>query len=94
MHIWADELVLKIDKTLIEKLVDFTSSKNTYLFIKNCPVGALPETPVVSGFIKNQDVTIPAKTLFALFSIIGIEPISYIGENEGRALRHVVPKQK
>ncbi len=92
MHRWAEELKAIIDKELLQSLEGFAKGSEVCMLVKNCPIGNLPDTPVGSGYIDNDHVMLPAKTLFALFGLMKIMPISYIGENQGRAIRHVVPK--
>lgn len=92
MGSWANELKKYSDNSLIKSLSDFATSDKVSILIKHCPVGNLPDTPVTSGYIDSEHVMLPAKFLFAVFALIGVTPIFYIGENSGKAIRHVVPK--
>jgi len=80
------------DTDTVARLENFVTSDEKSILFKNCPIGNLPDTPVTNGYIENEHVMKPVKFLFGLFALLGIHPISYIGENQGKAIRHVVPK--
>ncbi len=79
-------------KNILEKLESFKDGNESVLFIDNFPIGNLPNTPTRKGFIENEYIVTPVKFIFALFSLMRISPVSYIGENYGKIIRHVVPR--
>ncbi|SSC10284.1 hypothetical protein BPUTEOSOX_56 [thiotrophic endosymbiont of Bathymodiolus puteoserpentis (Logatchev)] len=92
MDSWSNELRRVLDKALLNTLTNFSSSNETAILIRGCPIGNLPDTPVTSGYIESEHVMLSAKFLFAMFGLMKIMPISYTGENSGKAIRHIVPK--
>lgn len=53
----------------------------------------LPPTPTLTGFVENKEIELSALNLVSYCLSLGIYPVVYEGENEGKLLRHVVPKQ-
>lgn len=79
-------------KNILEKLEAFKDSDESILFIDNFPIENLPNTPTRKGFIENEYIITPIKFIFALFAAMKIFPVSYIGENYGKIIRHVLPR--
>jgi L-asparagine oxygenase len=79
-------------KNSLAELKKFKENKESVLFIRNMPIGNIPNTPTRKGYIKNEYIITPVKFLFSLFSILKVSPVSYIGENYGKTIRHVVPR--
>lgn len=53
----------------------------------------LPDTPTKTAFVENDEIPTTALNLISYCVALGIYPVVYQGENEGKLIRHVVPKQ-
>lgn len=53
----------------------------------------LPLTPTSSGFVDETDILETIQSLFSYLSGMKLYPVVYEGENDGRLLRHVVPRE-
>lgn len=53
----------------------------------------LPSTPTKSGFVDESEIAVSVSSLFAYLSAMDLYPVVYEGENDGRLLRNVVPKE-
>lgn len=61
------------------------------LILRNCPIDrSLPPTPY-SGMLSPAQSPISCLVNLTLFQLLGISPVVYEGENDGRLFRHVVP---
>lgn len=52
----------------------------------------LPDTPIQTGFVSNNAIFETAINLIAYLNALKLYPIVYEGENDGRLIRHVVPR--
>lgn len=52
----------------------------------------LPPTPIQTGFIKNSEIPESVINLLGYVCLLGMYPVVYQGENDGRLIRHVVPR--
>lgn len=52
----------------------------------------LPLTPIRTGFTKNSEIPESAINLLGYVCLLGMYPVVYQGENDGRLIRHVVPR--
>ncbi|WP_156816475.1 TauD/TfdA family dioxygenase [Oceanimonas smirnovii] len=50
-------------------------------------------TPTDTGFVLNQEITNSAISLVSYCVSLSLYPVVYQGENDGRLIRHVVPKR-
>ncbi|WP_258197938.1 TauD/TfdA family dioxygenase [Pseudomonas capeferrum] len=63
----------------------------TSLIIRNCPRDRnIPPTPY-SGVLSPKSTPIACLVSLSFHSVLGINPVVYEGENDGRLFRHVVP---
>ena len=63
----------------------------TSLVIRNCPRDRdIPPTPY-SGVLSPKSTPIACLVSLSLHSLLGINPVVYEGENDGRLFRHVIP---
>ncbi|MDX7988105.1 hypothetical protein FE392_12300 [Xenorhabdus sp. 12] len=53
----------------------------------------LPETPTKTGYIEEEEIKKSILSLIKLNIEIGLYPVVYQGENNGRLIRNVVPKK-
>lgn len=53
----------------------------------------LPETPIHSGFVDESMIEVSATNLVAFNLALGVYPVVYEGENDGRLLRNVCPRK-
>lgn len=50
----------------------------------------LPDTPIDTGFVDDWDIRVAVRSLLAYNISLGLFPVVYEGENDGRLIRHVV----
>lgn len=53
----------------------------------------LPPTPTLTAFIDESLLSDPLQGLFGHLADFGLYPVVYQGENDGRLVRNVVPRQ-
>lgn len=53
----------------------------------------LPNTPVETGFVENTEIPKASTNLLSYCISLDIYPVVYEGENEGKLIRHVVPRK-
>lgn len=53
----------------------------------------LPLTPTTSGFVDETEIIETVQSLFSYLSGMQLYPVVYEGENNGKLLRHVVPRE-
>lgn len=56
-------------------------------------IGDLPLTPTLSGYVDENLIIKPLQGLFHHLRSFGLYPVVYQGENDGRLVRNVVPRQ-
>lgn len=54
---------------------------------------ALPPTPVETGYIEGKKIPVSSKSLCSYAISLSLYPVVYQGENDGKIIRHVVPKK-
>lgn len=65
----------------------------TSMVIRNCPRDRdIPPTPY-SGVLSPKSTPIACLVSLSLQSLLGIHPVVYEGENDGRLFRHVIPSR-
>lgn len=52
----------------------------------------LPNTPVIEAYLPDSEIPIASKSILKFLEQMDIFPVVYEGENDGRLIRHVVPK--
>lgn len=52
----------------------------------------LPQTPIETGFVENSIIPKSSINLLGYVYSLGLFPVVYQGENNGRLIRHVVPR--
>jgi hypothetical protein len=65
MDSWSNELRRVLDKALLNTLTNFSSSNETAILIRGCPIGNLPDTPVTSGYIESEHVMLSVSSVIA-----------------------------
>lgn len=83
-----------MDANTLAALADFKNNPyTTALLLRGLPtVAPLPQTPY--GVHANLfDIALAAATNIALYDALGIFPVTYKGENDGRLFRDIVPKK-
>lgn len=79
-----------LDDGVRKSLEDFDGSGRVCL-IRGCPIDdLLPPTPY-SGYLSPKFTPISCLAQLSIFSALGIHPVVYEGENDGRLFRQVVP---
>lgn len=53
----------------------------------------LPNTPTKTGFVANEEIPISSLNIISYCLSLGVYPVVYQGENEGKLIRHVVPRE-
>lgn len=81
-----------LSPSLVETLRGFRDDPmQCALILRNCPLDkCLPPTPY-RGVQSPTQTPVACLVNLALFQLLGISPVVYEGENEGRLFRHVVP---
>ncbi|MBJ2181482.1 TauD/TfdA family dioxygenase [Pseudomonas veronii] len=80
--------------TLTEQIRSFVDNPQlTALTIRNCPRDRdTPPTPY-SGVLSPRSTPIACLVSLSIHSLLGINPVVYEGENDGRLFRHVIPSR-
>lgn len=89
-----------IEKFYISSLTNENIAKKQQFLSDNCYIVErvkideyLPCTPTKTGFLDENDIPITMKSLFCHLGQMGVYPVVYEGENDGRLVRNVVPKE-
>lgn len=79
---------------VIEQIRSFVENPRlTALVIRNCPRDRdTPPTPY-SGVLSPRSTPIACLVSLSIHSVLGINPVVYEGENDGRLFRHVIPSR-
>ncbi|UOO82033.1 hypothetical protein LVJ83_00710 [Uruburuella testudinis] len=73
---------------------DALTLKNNAFVVSDIEIdSALPKTLVDIGFLPTELIPTASINLLAYITALGLYPVVYQGENEGRLIRHVVPKK-
>lgn len=52
----------------------------------------LPNTPIEEAYISNSEIPVASQAILRFLQEIDVFPVVYEGENDGKLIRHVVPK--
>ncbi|WP_340610505.1 TauD/TfdA family dioxygenase [Xenorhabdus bharatensis] len=80
------------------KSVEFSMNKNELhdndYFVSNIEIDEfLPETPTETGYIEEKEIKKSILSLIKFNIELGLYPVVYQGENDGRLIRNVAPKK-
>lgn len=89
----AKNIVGDLGPKEIHALMSFNTSSVDYIIFSREQEPDIPDTPY-SGVIANKELIEPILFLTSLHSLMGLHPVVYQGENDGRLVRHVVPAEK
>lgn len=83
-----------LGNVLTRQIKSFVDEQNiSSLIIRNCPRDRdNPPTPY-SGVLSPKSTPIACLVSLSLHSLMGISPVVYHGENNGRLFRHVIPSR-
>ncbi|MFJ3056870.1 TauD/TfdA family dioxygenase [Herbaspirillum sp. NPDC087042] len=89
---WGRQAGEILPRSIVETLQGFRDDPRQHaLILRNCPLDhPLPPTPY-NGVLSPAHSPVACLVNLALFQLMGIAPVVYEGENEGRLFRHVVP---
>src|SRR5438045_3698492 len=81
-----------LGSSLTQQIRSFVEDQQlTSLIIRNCPRDRdIPPTPY-SGVLSPKSTPVACLVSLSMHSLLGINPVVYEGENDGRLFRHVIP---
>lgn len=75
-------------------LNDFAFGRSPAVMLRGMPIAEDNRKTPVDGYCDNSVVTHEILMGLGIFGMVGIQPVSYVGENEGLFVRHVVARRQ
>ncbi|NNM58947.1 MAG: hypothetical protein HKM04_03950 [Legionellales bacterium] len=95
MKICGDYFRQGLNKNTIDEISEFKEEdESTVLIIRGLPLDInIPPTPYLSRY-SLQSMPLTVAVNMAIYDTLGLNPVTYYGENEGHLFRHVIPTKK
>lgn len=93
--LYNNAISLVKENRLVEKYTHYKDEliKNDFTIATIAIDDVLPETPINTGFVDEILIQIAATNLVAFNLALGVYPVVYEGENDGRLIRNVCPRK-
>lgn len=91
-EIGAKHLRNQLPAEELERLAGWCRQQSPWLTVANLPYPERPVPTPLDGFGDDSELTVPNLVHFGVLDLLGLLPVAYRWENDGRLVRNVAPR--